>query len=182
MLSLTALKNILNICDQARDISGQLHSVTGAISMSQVFDNAVYKPEYFKTYEVVDPITFATYGDKALQFMDSHILWTFDALREYFNTTIIINNYNNPKTGTVYKDSGLRIKPVGTSARSQHLYGRAGDLKITGVSAEEARQEIIKNHRTSPAFRFITAIELGVSWLHVDCRNTNQDALLTFTA
>jgi hypothetical protein len=150
--------------------------------MSQVFDNAIYKPEHFKVFEVVDPITYSAYGDKSLWFMDSRILWTADALRDYFGKPCIINNYMTAKQGEyVYKDSGLRYQVNPGAERSQHLYGRATDIKIQGVSANDARQEILSKQKTEAAFRFITAVELDVSWLHVDCRNTNQPDILTFS-
>jgi hypothetical protein len=70
---------------------------------------------------------------------------------------------------------------VGDATRSQHLYGRALDIKIQDVTAEDARKEIKAKWKVEPAFRFITAMEEGVSWLHVDCRNTNLNELFTFT-
>jgi len=110
------------------------------------------------------------------------MLWTFDAVREYFDKPTIINNYIHAKAGQpVYKESGLRLAPVGAATRSQHIYGRAGDLKIQDVTAEDARKEIMARWRKEPAFRFITAIELDVDWLHIDCRNTNMEVLFTFS-
>ena len=182
MLSFKAFSNFLDACKGLRAASGAAHTAAGAGEMLYILDTAVYKPEHFKVHEVLDPATFTTYGDKGLWFMDARILWTFDALREYFDKPIIINNYIFAKDGApVYKESGLRLVPVGAASRSQHLYGRAGDLKVQDITAEDARKEIMARWRVEPAFRFITAIELDVSWLHIDCRNTNQSTLLTFT-
>lgn len=181
MINFTNYKNVLSVCDKARDASGIMHSLTGAISMSQIFDNACYRPSNFKTYEYIDPITYAKYGEKSLWFMDSRILWTADAIREYFNLPCVINNYITAKDGDIYKESGLRYDTALGAERSQHLYGRAVDIKIHGLSADDARKEILDKQKTEPAFRFITAIELDVSWLHVDCRNTESDTIYTFT-
>ena len=182
MITPKTYKNILSVVEKAQDASGQLHSLAGAISVSSIFDNSVYKPEYFKTYELVDPVTFASFGENSLWFMDSRILWTGDALREYFNAPCIVNNYMTAKTGEyIYKDSGLRYEINPGAARSQHLYGRALDIKISGISSDDARKEILSKQGSEPAFRFITAVELGVSWLHVDCRNTNKSDIFTFS-
>lgn len=182
MLSLKTFSNFLDSCKGIRDLSGSLHTATGSFEMLQILDTSVYKPEYFKTYELVPPEVFSVLGEKALALMDSRILWTFDAIREYFKAPITINNYTTAKPGEyIYKDSGFRVAPVGSAAYSQHLFGRAGDLKIKGVSAADARAEIKAKWKTEPAFRFITAIEDGVSWLHVDNRNNNTDQLLIFS-
>jgi hypothetical protein len=182
MLSPIYYKNMLAACKFVRESTGDLHSAVGTIDAAAIFDTAVYKPEHFRIDEIVDPATFATYGEKSLWFMDSRILWTADAIREYFNKPCIVNNYNIAKPGEyVYRDSGLRLEPVGAATRSQHIYGRALDIKIQGVLAGDARMEIKSKWKAEPAFRFITAIEDGVNWLHIDCRNTNSDQLLIFT-
>ena len=182
MLSLKSFTNFLDACKGIRELSGSLHSAAGSFEMLNILNTSVYKPEYFKIYELVPPDIYSSFGDKSLQFVDARIAWTFDAVREHFNAPTVINNYMTAKPGEyVYKESGFRNIQVGAATHSQHEYGRAGDLKIKGVSAEDARQEIISKWKTEPAFRFITAIELNVEWLHIDCRNTNQDTLMTFT-
>jgi hypothetical protein len=184
MLSPKFYKNFLAACKDLRTTSGSVHSAAGAFEMLQIMDNSVYRPEWFKVYELVDPLTFNRYGDKSLQFMDSRMLWTLDAMREYFNRPIVVNNYMTAKPGVyVYKFSGLRLPDSldNDADRSQHIYGRAGDLKVFELSAEEVRQEIKAKWKTEPAFRFITAIEDKVNWLHIDCRNTNSEQLLVFS-
>jgi hypothetical protein len=181
MLSFSFHKNFLDVLRQTRDVSAKLHGISGAVEQSLMFEDACYKPEYFKAYEIVDPVTFSKFGEKSFQFMDARILWTADALREYFGKPCIVNNYITARPGVPpYKESGFRLAPVGAALYSQHLYGRALDIKIQDVPAEQARQEIISKHKTEPAFRFITAIEEGVDWLHIDCRNTLQDGLFIF--
>ena len=182
MLTLKSFTNFLNACKGLRETSGLVHSAAGSFEMLQILDSTVYKPEHFKPWELVPPEIFGAFGDKSLAFLDARILWTADAIREHFNVPAVVNNYNSARPEEyVYSDSGFRLSPVGAATYSQHLYGRALDIKLKGVDAETARIEIKAKWKSEPAFRFITAVELDVSWLHIDCRNTNSEQLLLFS-
>lgn len=75
-----------------------------------------------------------------------------------------------------YKESGYRTPNATTGAKySQHRFGRAGDLKISGIDYEEFR-DVIRKHWAD--FGVTTIEENTPSWLHVDIRNTGLDKLL----
>lgn len=180
MLSPAHYKNVIDLCQSSKevaDLSG--HVIQGAIDAARVFDSAGYYPVHFTIPEFIGPETYAKYGNNALWFMDSRILWTIDATREYFNVPMTVNTW---KQGGQYQERGLRLSSSDTGAdMSQHKFGRAIDFDLAGMTADVVRAEIKKNYKTEPAFRFITALEENVSWVHIDCRNTNMSDLLLFT-
>jgi hypothetical protein len=138
----------------------------------------VYNPEFFTVEEFVPRRVFEEYGKQSWWFIDTRIVWTADAIRDYFKKPFILNNWyrNGP-----YQYRGLRtIDSKDYSAMSQHSFGRALDGDVKDVSPDEVRQEI-KSHSSDPHFRFITAVEESIDWLHVDCRTMGQDGILFFT-
>jgi len=124
-----------------------------------------YTPKYFKIQELVPPSIYNALGSKSLIVMDARMLYTADCLREHFGKPITINNWH--KSGK-FSQRGFRDNSSVGATYSQHRYGRALDMDIKGVTAEEARIEIVKNRNK---FKYITTLESDVSWLHADCRN-----------
>lgn len=124
-----------------------------------------YEPKYFLIAELVSKDTYRKLGSKALLTLDYRILKTADTLREFFCKPIKVNDWF---TGGRRNYSGYRNPncTVG-SVFSQHRFGRALDMIIKDVSAKDARKAIMSNQNHFP---YITAIEDGVSWLHIDCR------------
>lgn len=132
----------------------------------------MYKPKYFQPFEFVSRSVFNKRGEKSLQLLDDRILMTADFLRERYGP-ITINNWY---WGGDRVDSGLRTSTSNIgSDLSQHRFGRALDMLFQNVSVEEVREDILKNPEKYP---YVTATELGTSWLHIDCRNTTP--ILTF--
>ena len=76
-------------------------------------------------------------------------------------------------------ESGLRQFGTITGAgMSQHKFGRAADVIISGMSSEEVRK-LIKNNFTELKALGLTTIEKDTpTWCHFDCRFTGQDELL----
>lgn len=134
----------------------------------------MYKCRHFDIEELVPPHVYEERGYKAWELIDERILRTIDTLRDNLGSATI----NNYRWGGDRKWSGLRT-PESEFYRpySQHSFGRAVDMVFSKVTAEEARQHIFANKEKYP---YIYAVELGVSWLHIDCRNT--DRIFTFGA
>lgn len=132
-----------------------------------------YIPKYFKAEELVDPETYKNLGNKSLEIcFDNKILWQIDSIRDYFNKPIKVNNWH---TKGKFKLRGYRPFDCTTgSLYSQHKFGRAFDFDVDGLEAEFVRNEIIKNQYL-PTFKYITRIEDGVNWVHIDCQNTNRE-------
>jgi hypothetical protein len=71
---------------------------------------------------------------------------------------------------------GWRSPDCGIGATlSQHRFGRAVDMIPKDMSAEDIRDDLIKNQHKSPHIKFIGGLEMGISWLHVDVRTRNKD-------
>lgn len=131
----------------------------------------MYVPEYFEAHEFVDRATYEKYGERSLMFMDQRIVWAVDQIREALDTGIIINDW---KWGGNYEWSGLRTKESPWyNPYSQHSFGRALDIKVKDMDAEEVR-EVLMNAQNPIAH--ITAIELDTpTWVHIDCRNVKPN-------
>lgn len=139
----------------------------------------VYTPKSFKIQEFVDPATYKKFGENSLLVMDYRILQIADAVREHFGIPVTINNWH---IGGEFCNRGFRPREskVGASY-SQHRFGRAIDFNVGSVKAETVRKEIANLHKNNIApFNFITAMETDISWVHIDCRITNQNGVMLF--
>ena len=125
----------------------------------------LYEPRWFEPWEFVPPAVLEAHGEtRALMVMDYRMLKTADALRAHFGVPVTVNNY---KWGGKNKYRGFRPANCTVGAQwSQHKYGRALDCTIHGITAQEARTEIV---REAQHFPYITRMEDEVDWLHVDC-------------
>ena len=133
----------------------------------------IYIPKYFKIYELLPPYFYESNkhrGDALWYIFDNRLLLTLDQLRETFGKMYINNWY----WGGNRQYSGWRPFDYKGAYLSQHKFGRAADIIFNKHDAESVRQWIIKNSK----FKYITGMELGVSWLHIDVRN--YDGLYLF--
>jgi hypothetical protein len=139
-----------------------------------------YIPKYFKIEELTPPDICNPNDVNQWFLFDDRILWTADQLRKRYGTLVL----NTWKWGGTHTFRGFRSWACQVGSRnSQHKLGRALDIIPTAeVTVEEIRNEIIANP-TREEFKFITAIESDVSWLHIDCRNYDKarNGLLIFS-
>ena len=130
----------------------------------------------FELGEFVDPGTWQIRGEKSLELLDNRLISLAQFFHDYFQVAITINNW---QSGGQYKDSGLRTWLSKTGATySQHKYGRAADLKLTGLDPEAVRAEIRKNWDKFKAAGLTTIEKDTPTWVHIDVRNTGIDNLL----
>jgi len=137
-----------------------------------------YIPKYFKIEEVMPPDLCNPSDPNQWFFFDDRILITADRLREHYGPLVCNTWFYGGEHGL----RGYRSWPTKVGSQySQHKFGRALDLIPIKVEAEEIRQDIIANP-TREMYEYITAIETGVSWLHIDCRNYSKarNGLLLF--
>ncbi len=127
---------------------------------------------YFSVKELVCNHTYAKWGERSWRFLDSDLLRTLLVLRrDIFNVPITCNY------GTSYQ-RGLRcnccelVSSKTAVYLSGHIFGKALDLTIKGMTAEEARKRIQACSHLLPV---PVRIESGVSWLHIDVM-PNDDA------
>jgi hypothetical protein len=148
-----------------------------------------YIPKHFSARDFVPPELFRLRGDAALpELMDSRILWTVDALAEcplfprqpgQQVATITINDYarggNRSQSGYRTDEKLLRDAPC-----TQHRSGRAVDMLIAGVTADEFRA-LARSGKLARELQYVTRIEDGVGWIHVDCANVAGSDLVFFS-
>lgn len=130
----------------------------------------MYRCQYFAIHELVPRAVAFARGEAAWELLDDRLLITSDRLRQRFGK-MTVNNYH---WGGDREWSGLRT-PVSPyfSQYSQHTFGRAADCLFADATADEVRADILA-HPELPAFELIGGIELDVSWLHFDVRNTDR--------
>lgn len=148
-----------------------------------------YEPRHFGIKELVPQGTYSRMRERCLTkdeaikrllgLFDSRLLYTLDCLREHFGVRMHINNW---QWGGDRNYSGFRPADCKIGAKhSQHRYGRAADIIIPNgeYDAEHMRLKIFENNILFP---YITYMEDGVDWLHVDCRNADVKHIHLFRA
>jgi len=134
-----------------------------------------YIPKHFAAHEIVDSKTYAKFGTQAFQFMDARILYTADRIRERYSSAVYINTYLLKTQIGYFNFCGYRPRSCTIGAvHSEHRHGRALDLHILNIDAETIRKDILSDPFHED-FKYITTIEAGVNWLHIDCRNIDKE-------
>lgn len=126
------------------------------------------KHGHFYVHELVSPTVYNDRGDRAIELIDARVIRVLNLLRDCLGPTTVNNWY----WGGDRQYSGLRMpgEPY-YSKYSQHSFGRAADCLFRDVTAQEARDYILRNRAVFPHIRFI---EDDVSWLHFDVRNNQR--------
>jgi len=134
-----------------------------------------YAPKYFAVEELVDPRTFEVLGTSSLMLFNPDALWTIDAIRQYYNAPVIINNWH---IGGKFQYRGFRPNGCEVGADfSQHRFGNAFDFNCNcKYSSKEIQEEIMYNPFRD-CFKYITAVESVGGWVHIDCRNRDKNKL-----
>jgi len=134
--------------------------------------------ENFKLSEFIDKETYQKYGTKSLWFIDKRIVNIAQFIRSRHKMAVTINNWSS---GGSYSLSGFRPPQATIGAKmSQHRYGRAIDVKISGMTPQELYQDILANERLymKVGLTTIENIEATPTWNHLDIRETDIDHIL----
>lgn len=148
-----------------------------------------YQPTHITARDVVPPDLYKARGESAmLSLMDSRILWTIDALiecplfprekgKEF--ATLTINNYavGGPRSQCGYRTDARLIE---TAPTTQHRSGRAIDCILAGVTPDEFRA-MARGGKLDRELQYITRIEDGVNWIHLDCANVAGSDIVFFS-
>ena len=139
-----------------------------------------YIPKYFIIEELVSRKVYERLKkegrlDQAWALFDVRELMTIDALHEEYNQKIFINDWHK---GGNRQHCGLRMDDSANvgSFFSQHKFARGMDKHFEKTSSDQARKDCLENPWRS-CFKFITCIEMNVSWFHSDCRNWDKEKL-----
>ena len=135
------------------------------------------RSKYFKIQELVSEAVYKKYGEKSWEFIDYRLIKVLDLLREHFNKPITVNNWI---FGGNLHQRGLRankdeiVKSKSDYYISQHCLGKAVDLNVKGMTAQEVYEEILKNKSKFPLISRIENIKNTPTWVHIDVANTDE--------
>ena len=95
-------------------------------------------------------------------FVDSELVRVLQNIRDYFGEPVVITS--------AYR-TAAHNKAVGGAAYSQHLYGKAADIRVTGISVEQvaAYAETLLNGRGGIGI-YPPGLGRANGWVHVDVR------------
>ena len=126
---------------------------------------------FFDVSELVCDHTFAKFGDKAWQFLDTDYLHALLIIRR---DIIKMPMYCNSKT---QKQRGLRcnrcqmVRSKSSVYLSSHVLGKAGDFTVTGMKAQAVREKIKANADLLPCKVRLERWDASgneISWVHID--------------
>ena len=138
--------------------------------------------KYFKVYELVDKTVYTKYKDNSVRFLDNRLLITLDVIRDILGVPMVINDWywggNNQQRGLRTNICPIVKSKGSTLYLSSHCFGRAFDAVSAQMTAEEMRIKIARNSHNLP---YPIRMEQGVSWLHVDLNQLeNQPKVIFF--
>ena len=148
-----------------------VHTVGAVFLIMQVSNN-------FQLHEFVPQSIYLQFGDNSLWYIDKRIITLAQFLRHEIKAPVIINNW---KTGGQYNESGYRTPDTKTGAKySQHKFGRAIDVKVTGYTPKDVHEFILSREKDFME-KGLTRMENYLAtptWTHLDCAYTNLDKIL----
>lgn len=133
------------------------------------------KPVYFELYEWLPKNFYNThypyYGENLWWMLFDHkIRYTAQQLRLRYGPMVMNDWHWRSNDNHCNQYRGYRPLSCSVGAKlSQHKVGKALDAKFRKGSVEKIRKDIIANPYHED-FKYITCIEMDVSWLHVDVR------------
>ena len=132
--------------------------------------------KYFTIQEFVGTATYKKYGRTAWKWIDKDLLETMLIIRQTIGRPITINNWH---VGGKYSQRGLRtivqqlVKNYfykGSLYLSAHLFGKAVDFDVKGMTANEVREWLIDHKEILPhKIRLENKLKgKYISWVHLD--------------
>ena len=129
--------------------------------------------DYFDIEELVDKQVYDKFGESSWKFIDKSILDCLLIIRESLGKPMTINNW---KWGGKFTQRGLRhnmsslVKTKNRVYLSAHIFGKAVDFDVKGMTAVEVREWIANNPDKFPC-KIRLERNLGgkpISWVHLD--------------
>lgn len=121
--------------------------------------------KFFKDEELVCDHTYAKWGEKSWQFLDTAFLHNLLVIRRDILQVPMICNHEGANQRGLRCNLCELVKEKDEVYLSPHKLGKAGDFTVKGMTAQEARSRIRNNAHLLP---YPLRMEGGVSWLHVD--------------
>jgi len=129
--------------------------------------------DYFDIEELVDKQVFDRFGEASWKFLDPTILECILVVREGLDKPMTINNW---KWGGKFSQRGLRhnmssmVKGKTRPYLSAHMFGKAVDFDVKGMTAIEVRKWIVENEDKFPCKIRLERNLNGkpITWVHLD--------------
>lgn len=121
--------------------------------------------KFFKVEELVCNHIYARWDEASWQFLDTNYLHALLIIRRDILKSPMICNFSTAHQRGMRCNRCEIVKNKANVYLSSHIFGKAGDFTVSGMSAEDARQKIKSNVHLLPCN---IRIEGGVSWLHID--------------
>ena len=133
-----------------------------------------------------------------MNYIDERIVLTAQAVRNFFDLPVTINNYHAARNFSgfhptplhyarynitrIYGDEGIvhgdyinHPHEPKRKVSSAHCSGRAIDILVKGLHSDEVKVEILKNLDMFPDIR---RLEMGIEgWTHIDCNFTGKNVV-----
>tara|TARA_R110000851_G_scaffold132263_1_gene266637 strand:- start:47 stop:523 length:477 start_codon:yes stop_codon:yes gene_type:complete len=140
-------------------------------------DRLIYEvSKYFDIRELVGEKTYSRHGNRSWKFLDPYLLSCILVVREGIGKPMTANTWHK---GGRFSQRGLRtgvqqiVKSYfkrGQLYLSAHLFGRALDFTVQGMTATEVRQWCVDNSMLFPCKIRLEKTYKGkeISWVHLD--------------
>lgn len=126
--------------------------------------------KHFDIQELVPPVIFSRFGQRAWWFISPQIVAVLDQLRDDLGRAVIVNDWH--RRGQ-FSMSGYRPPETKVGAPySMHRMGLAADVKVRGLTPAEVLAVIQSDLPKYLALGLTTVENLDATptWLHLDCR------------
>lgn len=121
--------------------------------------------KFFQIRELVCPHTHSEWGERSWQFLDTAYLHNLLVIRRDILKAPMVCNHGNQLERGLRCNMCELVQQKDEVYLSSHLFGKAGDFTVKGMTAQEARSLIRNNAHLLP---YPLRMEGGVSWLHFD--------------
>ncbi len=121
--------------------------------------------KFFQISELVCPHTHSKWGERSWQFLDTAFLHNLLVIRRDILKTPMTCNHGTQLQRGLRCNMCELVSQKDEVYLSSHLFGKAGDFTVKGMTAQEARSLIRNNAHLLP---YPLRMEGGVSWLHFD--------------
>ena len=128
----------------------------------------------FIIQEFVPQSVYTQFGDKSIWFVDINLINLAQAVRDFFGATVTINNWH---TKGILQNRGYRIPMTNVGGNmSQHKFGRAIDINVSGLTAQQVYKTILDNESVFMSYGLTTMEDIAftATWTHLDIRNTGM--------
>lgn len=129
--------------------------------------------DYFNIKELVGPEVYRKHGERSRQFICPMLLETLFIIRHNLKKPITVNNWS---FGGRFTQRGLRhnqsqmVLNKNFMYLSAHMFGKAVDFDVKGMSVKEVHEWIVKNQDLFPYQIRIERNMKGklINWNHID--------------